>query len=48
LCVAIAFFLHFLGSTLRRMMELKVQDPPKENPLQSQSYQAASQEKEVV
>ena len=40
LCVAIAFFLHFLGFTLRRMMELNVQDPPKGNPLQSQSYPA--------
>ena len=39
LCVAIAFFLYFLGFTLRRMMELNVQDPPKGNPLQSQSYQ---------
>ena len=35
LCVAIAFFLYFLGFTLRRMMELNVQDPPKGNPLQS-------------
>jgi hypothetical protein len=39
LCVAIAFFLYFLGFTLRRMMELNVQDPPKGNPLKSQSYQ---------
>ena len=35
LSVAIAFFLYFLGFTLRRMMELKVQDPPKGNSLQS-------------
>ena len=40
LCIAIAFFLYFLGFTLRRMMELNVQDPPKGTPLQSQSYQA--------
>jgi len=33
LCVAIAFFLYFLGFTLRRIMELKIQDPPKGNPL---------------
>ena len=33
LCVAIAFFLHFLGFTLGRMMELKIQDPPKGTPL---------------
>jgi Ca2+/Na+ antiporter len=39
LCVAIAFFLYFLGFTLRRMLELNVQDPPKGKPLQSQSYQ---------
>ncbi|HEX7231990.1 MAG TPA: CDP-alcohol phosphatidyltransferase family protein, partial [Candidatus Binatia bacterium] len=39
LCVAIAFFLHFLGFTLRRMMELNVQDPPpKETRLQPESY----------
>src|SRR4029453_3673730 len=35
LCVAIAFFLYFLGFTLQRMMELKIQDPPKGHPLQS-------------
>jgi phosphatidylglycerophosphate synthase len=40
LCVAIAFFLYFLGFTLLRMRELNFQDPPKANPLQSQSYQA--------
>jgi phosphatidylglycerophosphate synthase len=39
-CVSLAFFLHFLGFTLRRMMELNVQDPPKRKPLQSESYQA--------
>ena len=39
LCVAIAFFLYFLGFTVRRMMQLNVQDPPKRKPLQSQSYQ---------
>jgi hypothetical protein len=39
LCVAIAFFLYFLGFTLLRMRELHVQDPPKGNPLQPQSYQ---------
>jgi archaetidylinositol phosphate synthase len=35
LSVAIAFFLYFLGFSLRRMMELNVQDPPKRSPLQS-------------
>ena len=39
LCVATAFFFHFLGFTLRRMMELHVQDPPKGKPLESQPYQ---------
>ena len=39
LCVAIAFFLYFLGFTFLRMRELNVQDPPKRNPLQRQSYQ---------
>ena len=39
LCIAIAFFLYFLGFTCLRMRELNVQDPPKRNPLQSQSYQ---------
>lgn len=39
LFVAIAFFLNFLGFTLLRIRELNVQDPPKVNPLQSQSYQ---------
>jgi hypothetical protein len=40
LCIAIAFFLYFLGFTLLRMRELNIQDPPKGTPLQSQSYQA--------
>ena len=39
LSVAIAFFLYFLGFTLLRIRELNVQDPPKRNPAQSQSYQ---------
>ena len=39
LCLALVFFLYFLGFTFRRMRELKVQDPPKANPLHSQSYQ---------
>src|SRR5262245_9199476 len=39
LFVAMAFFVYFLGFTLLRMRELNVQDPPKVNPLQSQSYQ---------
>ena len=47
LCVAIAFFLNFLGFTLRRMRELNVQDPPKVNPLQSQSYQPGVSRKVV-
>jgi archaetidylinositol phosphate synthase len=38
LCIAIAFFVYFLGFTLRRIMELNVQDPPKGKPLQSESY----------
>jgi archaetidylinositol phosphate synthase len=46
-CVAIAFFLNFLGFTLRRMRELNVQDPPKVNPLQSQSYQPGVSRKVV-
>ena len=37
--IAIAFFLYFLGFTLLRMRELHIQDPPKDNPSQSQSYQ---------
>jgi archaetidylinositol phosphate synthase len=48
LCIAIAFFLYFLGFTFLRMRELNIQDPPKGNPLQSQSIKVASQEKEVV
>ena len=47
LCVAIAFFLNFLGFTLRRMRELNVQDPPKVNPLQSQSNQPGVSRKVV-
>ena len=39
LCLALVFFLYFLGFTFRRMRELNVQDPPKANPLDSQSYQ---------
>jgi phosphatidylglycerophosphate synthase len=39
LCVAVAFFLNFLGFTFLRMRELNIQDPPKVNPLQSQSYE---------
>ena len=38
LCIAIAFFLNFLGFTWLRMRELNVEDPPKANALQSQSY----------
>jgi phosphatidylglycerophosphate synthase len=38
LCVALAFFLYFLGFTFLRMRELNVQDPPR-NPSQRQSYQ---------
>ena len=38
LCIAIAFFLYFLGFTFLRMRELNIQDPPKENPLRPQSY----------
>jgi hypothetical protein len=33
LCVAMAFFLYFLGFTLRRTMELRIQDPAKGNSL---------------
>lgn len=47
LCVAIGFFLYFLGFTLRRIMELNFQDPPKAKPLQSQSYQPGTS-REVV
>jgi archaetidylinositol phosphate synthase len=47
LSVAIAFFLYFLGFTLLRMRELNVQDPPKVNPLQSQSYQPGVSRKVV-
>ena len=47
LCIAIAFFLHFLGFTLLRMRELNVQDPPKVNPLQSQSYKPGVSRKVV-
>jgi len=47
LSVAIAFFLYFLGFTLLRMRELSVQDPPKVNPLQSQSYQPGVSRKVV-
>jgi archaetidylinositol phosphate synthase len=47
LCVAIAFFLNFLGFTLLRMRELNVQDPPKVNPLQSQSCQPGVSRKVV-
>lgn len=38
LCIAIAFFLYFLGFTFIRMRELNIQDPPKGNPLRPQSY----------
>jgi phosphatidylglycerophosphate synthase len=38
LCIAVAFFLYFLGFTWLRMRELNLQDPPKRNPSQSQSY----------
>jgi len=47
LCVAIAFFLYFLGFTLLRIRELNVQDPPKEDPLQSQSHQSSVSRKVV-
>jgi archaetidylinositol phosphate synthase len=47
LCIAVAFFLYFLGFTLLRMRELRIQDPPKENPLQSQSYQPGVSRKVV-
>jgi phosphatidylglycerophosphate synthase len=46
-CVSLAFFLHFLGFTLRRMMELNVQDPPKGNRLQPQSCQPGVSRKVV-
>jgi phosphatidylglycerophosphate synthase len=39
LCVALAFFLYFLGFTFLRMRELNVQDPPKLNSSRRQSYQ---------
>jgi len=38
LCIALAFFLYFLGFTFLRMRELHIQDPPKENPVRPQSY----------
>jgi hypothetical protein len=47
LCIAVAFFLYFLGFTLLRMRELRIQDPPKENPVQSQSYQPGVSRKVV-
>jgi len=47
LCIAVAFFLYFLGFTLLRMRELRIQDPPKENPLPSQSYQPGVSRKVV-
>jgi phosphatidylglycerophosphate synthase len=47
LCIAVAFFLYFLGFTLLRMRELSLQDPPKENPVQSQSYQPGVSRKVV-
>ena len=47
LCVAMAFILYFLGFTLLRMRELNMQDPPKQPPLQSQSYQPGVSRKVV-
>ena len=47
LCIAVAFFLYFLGFTSLRMRELSIQDPPKENPVQSQSYQPGVSRKVV-
>ena len=47
LCIAIAFFVYFLGFTLRRIMELNVQDPPKGKPLQSESYRSGVSRKVV-
>jgi len=47
LSVALAFFLHFLGFTLLRIRELNVQDPPKKNPVQSQSYRPGVSRKVV-
>src|SRR5207344_1746202 len=47
LCVAIAFCLYFLGFTFIRMRELNIQDPPKENPLRSQSYRPGVSRKVV-
>lgn len=47
LCAAVAFFFYFLGFTLRRMMELSVQDPPKGKPLKSQPYQPGISRKSV-
>jgi archaetidylinositol phosphate synthase len=47
LCVATAFFLYFLGFTLRRILELRVQDPPKSNPLPSPSHQPGISRKRV-
>jgi hypothetical protein len=42
LCIAMAFFLYFLGFTWLRIRQLHRQDPPKESPLRSQSYRSAS------
>jgi len=48
LCIAIAFFLYFLGFTFSRMRELNIQDPPKENPLRPQSYRPGVSKKTGV
>ncbi len=47
LCAAMAFFLYFVAFTLRRMVELNVQDPPKGNAVQSQPYQSGISRKLV-
>lgn len=47
LCIAIAFFLYFLGFTFVRMRELNIQDPPKGNASPSRSYQPGASRKVV-
>jgi len=45
--IAIAFFLYFLGFTWLRIRELNIQDPPKDKPSRSQSYQHRASRKVV-
>ena len=47
LSVALAFFMYFLGFTWLRMRELNLQDPPKRNPSQPQSYKPDASRKVV-